>query len=120
MAPDEFFAWYGQEPRSGFTKATVPAWRVTLEERGLGSSSIIVQMSAIRKPGGGGDGQRTAGARTGGGNQRVKSVKSIGVRMGNWLSQKQPKRFHTPDIMTLKGLRDRAIIAVLLGCCLRQ
>jgi hypothetical protein len=27
----------------------VSAWRVTLEERGLGSSSIIVRMSAIRK-----------------------------------------------------------------------
>ena len=28
---DEFFAWYGQESRSGFTKATVSAWRVSLE-----------------------------------------------------------------------------------------
>ena len=33
---DEFFAWYGQEPRAGFTKATVSAWRVALEARGLG------------------------------------------------------------------------------------
>ena len=33
---DEFFAWYGQEPRAGFTKATVAAWRVALEARGLG------------------------------------------------------------------------------------
>ena len=31
---DEFIAWYGQEPRPGFTKATVSAWRVTLEARG--------------------------------------------------------------------------------------
>ena len=43
--------WLGcaQELRPGFTKATVSAWRVTLEERGLGSSSIFVRMSAIRK-----------------------------------------------------------------------
>ena len=34
---------------AGFTKATVSAWRVSLEERGLGSSSIIIRMSAIRK-----------------------------------------------------------------------
>ena len=33
---DEFFAWYGQEPRPGFSKATVAAWRVALEGRGLG------------------------------------------------------------------------------------
>ena len=32
---DEFFEWYGREPRPGFTKATVAAWRVALEVRGL-------------------------------------------------------------------------------------
>jgi hypothetical protein len=30
MALTEFFSWYAQEPRPGFTKATVSAWRVTL------------------------------------------------------------------------------------------
>jgi site-specific recombinase XerC len=49
MALDEFMAWFRQEPRPGFTKATVSAWRVSLEARGLGSSSIIIRMSAIRK-----------------------------------------------------------------------
>lgn len=49
MALDEFIAWYRLEPRPGFTKATVSAWRVSLEARGLGSSSIIIRMSAIRK-----------------------------------------------------------------------
>src|ERR1039457_5171064 len=32
---DEFFAWYELEPRPGFTKAAVSAWRVALEGRGL-------------------------------------------------------------------------------------
>src|ERR1700685_3104399 len=49
MALDEFMGWFQQAPRPGFTKATVSAWRVSLEERGLGSSAIIVRMSAIRK-----------------------------------------------------------------------
>ena len=49
MALDEFLAWFQQAPRPGFTKATVSAWRVSLEARGLGSSSIIIRMSAIRK-----------------------------------------------------------------------
>ncbi len=49
MALDEFLAWFQQAPRPGFTKATVSAWRVSLEDRRLGSSSIIVRMSAIRK-----------------------------------------------------------------------
>src|SRR5665213_152895 len=51
MALDEFMAWFQQTPRSGFTKATVSAWRVSLEDRRLGSSSIIIRMSAIRKLG---------------------------------------------------------------------
>src|SRR6476646_3428727 len=50
MALDEFMRWFQQAPRPGFTKATVSAWRVSLEARGLGSSSIIIiRMSAIRK-----------------------------------------------------------------------
>jgi hypothetical protein len=49
MALNEFMAWFQQAPRPGFTKATVSAWRVSLEERKLGSSSIIIRMSAIRK-----------------------------------------------------------------------
>jgi hypothetical protein len=49
MALNEFLAWFQQAPRPGFTKASVSAWRVLLEARKLGSSSIIVRMSAIRK-----------------------------------------------------------------------
>ncbi|MGO9008870.1 MAG: hypothetical protein ACLQPN_02120 [Bryobacteraceae bacterium] len=46
---DEFFAWYGLEPRPGFTKATVSAWRVALEARGLDAVSINVRITAVRK-----------------------------------------------------------------------
>ena len=42
MALEEFLVWFQQAPRPGFTKATVSAWRVALEARGLGSSSIII------------------------------------------------------------------------------
>src|SRR5215469_9896330 len=48
-ALDEFFEWFGQEPRPGFTKATVAAWRVALEARGLGAVSINVRITAVRK-----------------------------------------------------------------------
>src|ERR1022692_3903662 len=46
---DEFIAWYGLEARPGFTKAAVNAWRITLEARGLGSVSINVRITAVRK-----------------------------------------------------------------------
>jgi hypothetical protein len=57
MALDEFMAWFQQGPRPGFTKATVSAWRVSLEDRKLGSSSIIGDPQA----GGRGRRQRAAG-----------------------------------------------------------
>jgi site-specific recombinase XerD len=121
MALDEFFSWYAQEPRPGFTKATVSAWRVTLEERKLGSSSIIVRMSAIRKLAVEATDNGLLAPELAAGIQRVKSAKSIGVRAGNWLSLKQAQALlNAPDITTTKGLRDRALIAVLLGCGLRR
>jgi hypothetical protein len=49
LGPDEFFAWYAQKPRPGFTKATVAAWRVQLQARGLGAVSINVRITAARK-----------------------------------------------------------------------
>src|SRR5215469_18378602 len=52
---------------------------------------------------------------------RVKGVPSRGVRLGNWLSvQQAQKLLNAPDATTPKGLRDRAILAVLLGCGLRR
>ena len=51
----------------------------------------------------------------------MKGVASKGVRLGNWLSSKQAQALpNAPDIATTKGLRDRAIIAQLLGCGLRR
>ena len=49
LGRDEFFAWYAQEPRPGFTKATVAAWRVALEARGLGAVSINIRITAMLK-----------------------------------------------------------------------
>src|SRR4029077_4932010 len=52
---------------------------------------------------------------------RVRSAKSVGIRTGNWLSVRQAQSLlNTPDISTVRGLRDRAILAVLLGCGLRR
>jgi hypothetical protein len=89
MALDEFMAWFQREPRPGFTKATVSAWRVSLEERRLGSSSIIIRMSAIRKLAAEAADNGLLAPELAAGISRVKSAKSVGIRMGNWLSARQ-------------------------------
>ena len=43
------------------------------------------------------------------------------MRLGNWLTAQEARTlWQLPDVGTLKGKRDRAIIAVLLGCGLRR
>ena len=121
MALDEFIGWYRQEPRPGFSKATVSAWRVSLEARGLGSSSIIVRMSAIRKLAVEAADNGLLAPEMAAGIARVKSAKTQGVRVGNWLSLRQAQTLlSAPDVGTLKGLRNQAILAALLGCGLRR
>jgi len=118
---DEFFAWYAQEPRSGFTKATVSAWRVALEARGLGSVSINVRITAVRKLAVEAADNGLLAPELAAGITRVKGAKSKGVRVGNWLSVRQAQALlNAPDVTTKKGLRDRAMLAVLLGCGLRR
>src|SRR5260221_2675042 len=121
MALDEFIVWFRLAPQPGFTKATVSAWRVSLEARGLGSSSIIIRMSAIRKLAVEASDNGLLAPELAAGISRVKSAKSIGIRVGNWLTLRQAQALlGAPDIATMKGLRDRAILAVLLGCGLRR
>ena len=43
MALNEFMAWFQQAPRPGFTKATVSAWRVSLEERASGRPPSLLE-----------------------------------------------------------------------------
>src|SRR6202790_2697376 len=118
---DEFIAWYGQEPRPGFTKATVSAWRVALEARGLGSVSINARITAARKLAVEAADNGLLAPELAAGISRVKGAKSNGVRVGNWLSIRQAQALlNAPDACTKKGLRDRAILAVLLGCGLRR
>jgi site-specific recombinase XerD len=118
---NEFFAWYGLEPRPGFTKATVNAWRAELEARSLGSVSINVRITAVRKLAVEAADNGLLAPELAAGITRVKGAKSQGVRVGNWLSvQQAQKLLNAPDVTTKKGLRDRTMLAVLLGCGLRR
>jgi site-specific recombinase XerD len=118
---DEFIAWYSQEARPGFTKAAVNAWRITFEARGLGSISINVRITAVRKLAVEAADNGLLAPELAAGITRVKGAKSQGVRVGNWLSLEQAQKLlNTPDVTTKKGLRDRAMLAILLGCGLRR
>ena len=121
VALQSFFAWRLSTGSPGFTRAAVQQYRAYLEAEGRAPSSINVYLSALRK--------LAQEAREGGWlNEettssilRVKGVKQGGRRTGNWLTPQQASDLlQAPDAMTLKGLRDRAILGLLLGCGLRR
>jgi integrase len=89
--------------------------------RGLGAVSINVRITAVRKLAVEAADNGLLAPELAAGITRVKGVASKGVRLGNWLSIRQAQALlNAPDVTTTKGLRDRAILAVLLGCGLRR
>jgi len=53
--------------------------------------------------------------------RRVKGVRRMGVRVGNWLTAEQGKRLLAgADRNSLRGKRNYAILATLIGCGLRR
>jgi integrase len=118
----EFWNWWRpQLPRPPFSKATIQAFRVALENRGLAGATINIRLSALRKLASEATDNALLSPELAAGISRVKGVKRLGVRAGNWLSREAAQTLlDSPDSSTLKGRRDRAILAVLLGCALRR
>ena len=97
------------------------AWRVALETRGPGPISINNRITAFRKLAVEATDNGLLAPELAAGVTRVKGAKSKGVRVGNWLSIQQAQTLlNAPDVFTKKWLRDRAMLAVLLGCGLRR
>ena len=121
VALDGFLGWWESEGRPPFTKATVQAFGTKLEGDGLAGATINVRLCAIRKLAVEAADNGLLDPDLAAGIGRVKGAKRIGVRMGNWLTlQESQSLLGAPDAATVKGKRDRAILAVLLGCALRR
>src|SRR5213593_4716632 len=88
-ALDDFLEWYDRDPRPGYTKATVQAYRAALEERGLSASTINVRMAAVRKLATEAADNGLMAPELAAGIVRVKGAKQAGVRSGNWLTRDQ-------------------------------
>ncbi len=118
---DDFVCWYCSEPRLSFNKMVVTRYRIHLEDRLLAPGTINVRLAAVRR-------LAYEAADTGilspdlaAGIRRVKGAKKLGVRLGNWLTVEEARSLcQLPNMNTVKGKRDRAILAVLLGCGLRR
>ena len=121
FAIDRFIAWYCSEPRLTFNRAVVVRYRSHLESLRLSASTINLHLSAIRRLA---DQSAESGWLTPElaiGIRRVRGVKRLGQKSGNWLNRNQAQELVNAASKTdLRGWRDGAILGLLLGCGLRR
>ena len=117
----EFIAWHQASEQTALNKATVQRYAAELRESGLSAATINQRLSAIRKLATEASDNGALDPQLANGIRAIKGIRQEGTRSGNWLAKQQAQQLlNAPDIRTLKGLRDRAILALLLGCGLRH
>jgi site-specific recombinase XerD len=121
VAIDEFVDWYCSEPRLAFNRIVVLRYRSHLESRQLAPGTINLRLGAVRRLAYEASDCGLLSADLAAGIRRVKGVKKLGTRLGNWLTAAQGHALlQAPDRQRLKGKRDRALLALLLACGLRR
>lgn len=116
-----FFRWRESQSGLPFTRSTVQAHRAHLESLGLAPATINQRLAALRKLAQEAAANGWLDAETAASINQVSGVKQSGTQAGNWLTKAQVRALlHAPDPNTLKGKRDRALLAVLVGCALRR
>ena len=120
-AIQEFVAWYCSEPRLAFNRTIVLGYRIHLEQRRFAPATINLRLAAVRRIAYKAADAGLLSPELAAGIRRVKGVRRLGVRLGNWLTAEQGRRLvHGIGPTTLRGLRDHAMVALLLGCGLRR
>jgi site-specific recombinase XerD len=120
-AIDEFVDWYCSEPRLAFNRIVVLRYRSHLESRQLAPGTVNLRLGAVRRLAYEAADCGLLSADLAAGIRRVKGVRKLGMRLGNWLTAEQSQAlWQAPDHQRLKGKRDRALLALLLACGLRR
>jgi integrase len=120
-AIDEFVEWHCSEPRLSFSKTVVVRYRMHLESRHLAPGTINLRLGAVRRLAYEAADCGLLSAVLAAGIRRVKGVKKLGVRPGNWLTAEQGQAlWRAPDRERIRGKRDQALLALLLACGLRR
>src|ERR1700676_4943533 len=110
-AIERFIAWYCSEPRLTFNRSVVVRYRSFLERLSLSAATINLHLSAIRRLADESAESGWLSPELAIGIRRVKGVKRLGRKMGNWLSGKQAQDLvNAASKNTLRGRRDGAIL----------
>jgi site-specific recombinase XerD len=120
-ALEDFFHWHRGVGRPRLDKATVQRYTATLRDAGMAPSSVNQRLSAIRRLATEAEDNGLLDPQLANGIRAVKGARREGRRTGNWLTREEAQQWlNAPDTRTRKGKRDRALLAVLIGCGLRR
>jgi len=118
---EQFITWYCSEPHLALNRAVVLRFCLYLESLGLAAGTINQRLAAVRRLADEAADSGLLSPELAAGIRRVKGVKQLGSRLGNWLSSDQAKLLlENADGEDLRSIRDLAMMAVLLGCGLRR
>jgi integrase len=116
-AIDEFVDWCCSEPRLAHNRTVVLRYRIYLEERHLAPTTINLRLAAVRRVAYEAADSGLLSPELAAGIRRVKSVRRIGVRVGNWLTADQSRNLLSESRgVDLRSKRNYAVLAFLVGC----
>jgi len=97
-AIDEFVDWYCSEPRLALNRIVVLRYRSHLESRQLAPGTVNLRLGAVRRLAYEAADCGLLSADLAAGIRRVKGVKKLGLRLGNWLTAEQGQAlWQAPD-----------------------
>jgi site-specific recombinase XerD len=115
-AIDEFIGWYCSEPRLSFNRTVVLRYRFFLEQKNLAPSTINVRLAAVRRLIYEASDTGLLSPDPGGRNPSCQRGQASRRRIGNWVTIDQSRTLLGKPSDSLRGKRDRAILALLIGC----
>ena len=118
---EHFITWYCSEPRLALNRTVVLRFRQYLESLSLAAGTINQRLAAVRRLAYEAADSGLLSPELAAGIRRVKGVKQLGFRTGNWLNTEQARSLlEAADGEGLRNIRDVAMISILLGCGLRR
>ncbi len=108
-AIDEFVQWYCSEPRLAFNRTVVLRHRIHLEQKQCAPATINLRLAAARRVAYEAADSGLLSPELAAGIRRVRGVRRLGVRVGNWLTAQQGKRLLQSSARdNLRGKRNYA------------